>query len=316
MENILLTNWPRPMPFWSPENQWGKLLLDGNQIHHTIMNSDQLKDKVAIVTGSSRGIGKAIAIELAQNGVKIVLNGRDKNRLLDTNAEFLKNGYDVISVVADVGKANQCQTLITETVKRFGKIDMLVNNAGDSSRGTVEEMAVSNFKSLMETNYNGGAYLSKYAVAHLKKTKGHIIFINSVGGFRGMPYNSAYTASKMAQAALADALRIELYDAGIHIGLMYVGFTENDPKKSILDVDGTRIYLPKRENIRLAKPRSVAKSVRHMIEKRHDKTTLTELGVLANYMIRYLPWLSNWILLVNRQRIEKEFTYIGGEKVL
>lgn len=280
------------------------------------MNSYQLKDKVAIVTGSSRGIGKAIAIELAEKGVKVVLNGRDKKRLQDTNTELTKKGYDVTSVAADVGKVAQCQTLITEAVKRFGKIDILINNAGDSSRGTVEEMAVSNFKNLMETNYNGGAYLSKYAVPHLKKTKGHIIFINSVGGFRGMPYNSAYTASKMAQAALADALRIELYDDGIHIGLMYVGFTENDPKKSILDVDGTRVYLPKRENIRLAKTQSVAKSVRLMIEKKNDKTTLTELGLLANFMIRYLPWLSNWILLVNRGRIEKQYTYIGGEKVV
>ncbi|MGB5437480.1 MAG: SDR family oxidoreductase [Maribacter sp.] len=280
------------------------------------MNSDQLKNKVAIVTGSSRGIGKAIAIELAEKGVKVVLNGRDKKRLQDTNTEFLKNGYDVISVIADVGKASQCQTLITETVKRYGKIDILINNAGDSSRGTVEEMSASNFKNLMETNYNGGAYLSKYVVPHLKKTKGHIIFINSVGGFRGMPYNSAYTASKMAQAALADALRIELYDTGIHVGLMYVGFTENDPKKSILDVDGTRTYLPKRENIRLAKPQSVARSVRLMIEKRNDKTTLTELGLLANFMIRYLPRFSNWILLVNRERIEKQFTYIGGEKIV
>ena len=280
------------------------------------MNSDQLKNKVAIVTGSSRGIGKAIAIELAEKGVKVVLNGRDNKRLQDTNNEFLKKGYDVLSVAADVSKFTQCQTLITRAVKRFGKIDILINNAGDSSRGTVEKMAVSNFKNLMETNYNGGAYLSKYVVPHLKKTKGHIIFINSVGGFRGMPYNSAYTASKMAQAALADALRIELYDTGIHVGLMYVGFTENDPKKSILDVDGTRTYLPKRENIRLAKPQSVAKSVRLMIEKRNDKTTLTELGLLANFMIRYLPRLSNWILLVNRERIEKQFTYIGGEKVV
>ena len=280
------------------------------------MNSNQLKNKVAIVTGSSRGIGKAIAIELAEKGVKVILNGKDKKRLQDTNTEFLKNGYDVISVAADVRKVTQCQSLITQALKRFGKIDILINNAGDSSRGTVEKMAVSNFKTLMETNYNGGAYLSKYVVPHLKKTKGHIIFINSVGGFRGMPYNSAYTASKMAQAALAEALRIELYDTGIHVGLMYVGFTENDPKKSILDVDGTRTYLPKRENIRLAKPQSVAKSVRLMIEKRNDKTTLTELGLLANFMIRYLPRLSNWILLVNRERIEKQFTYIGGEKVV
>ena len=229
------------------------------------MNSDKLKGKVAIVTGSSQGIGKAIAAELAQKGIKVMLNGRNKERLEATRTELTKNGYNVSSIAADIRDVVQCQTLITATLKHFGKIDVLINNAGDSSRGTVEKMNTSNFKSLMETNYNGGAYMSKYAVPHLKKTKGHIIFINSVGGFRGMPYNSAYTASKMAQAALAEALRIELYDAGIHVGLMYVGFTENDPKKSILDVDGSRIYLPKRNNMRLAKPQSVAKSVLRII---------------------------------------------------
>jgi short-subunit dehydrogenase len=96
-------------------------------------------------------------------------------------------------------------------------------------------------------------------VQYLKKTKGHIIFINSVGGPRGMPYNSAYTPSKMAQTGLAEALRIELHDYGIHVCLAYLGFTENYPKKIILDEDGTGIYLPKRDNVRLAKLHSVAK---------------------------------------------------------
>jgi len=270
-----------------------------------------MNEKVAIVTGSSMGIGKAIAIELAQKGVKVVLNGRDKERLNDTENELSKSGYQVTAVVADVRKVNQCENLINKTIEHYGKLDMLINNAGESSRGTVEEMANTNFKTLIETNYNGGAYMSKYAIPHLKKTKGNIIFINSVGGFRGMPYNSAYTASKMAQAGLADALRIELYDFGIHVGLMYVGFTENDPKKRILDVDGKRIYLAKRKNVRLAKPSSVAKSVRNMIEKRNDRATLTELGLLANFMIRYLPWVSNRILLVNRDRIREQYTYIS-----
>jgi len=269
-------------------------------------------NKVAIVTGSSMGIGKAIAIELAQNGVKVVLNGRDKDKLHETENELSKNGYHVTAVVADIRYVSQCANLINKTIEKYGKLDMLINNAGESSRGTVEEMANTNFKSLIETNYTGAAYMSKYAIPHLKKTKGHIIFINSVGGFRGMPYNSAYTASKMAQAGLADALRIELYDFDVHVGLMYVGFTENDPKKSILDVTGKRIYLPQRKNIRLAKPLSVAKSVRYMIQKRKNRATLTDLGLLANYMIRYLPRISNWILLVNRERIRKQFTYIGG----
>lgn len=270
-----------------------------------------MKEKVAIVTGSSMGIGKAIAAELAQNGAKIILNGRDEDKLYDTETEFLKNGYDVSAIAADVSDPKKCKYLIEETLKAYDKIDILINNAGESSRGTVEKMAISNVKTLIETNYAGAAYLSKYAVPHLKKSKGHIIFINSIGGLRGMPYNSAYTASKSAQAALAEALRIELYDYGIHIGLIYVGFTENSPEKTILDEDGTRIYLPKRDNVKLAKPESVARSVSRMIEKRTDRITLTNLGLLADFMIHHFPTLSDWILLANRKKIKEEFTEIG-----
>jgi short-subunit dehydrogenase len=275
-----------------------------------------MKDKVAIVTGSSTGIGKAIALELAQNGVRVILNGRNKEKLYDTETEFLKNGYDVTAVAADISRPDQCKYLIRETLKGYNKIDILVNNAGESSRGTVEKMAISNIKTLIETNYSGAAYMSKYAVPQLIKTKGHIIFVNSIGGFRGMPYNSAYTASKMAQAGLADALRIELYDYGIHIGLVYVGFTENNPKKTILDEDGTRIYLPKRGNVKLAKPQSVAKNILRMIEKRSDRVTLTNLGLLADFLIHHFPKVSDWILLANRKKIQEQFTYNGGEKVV
>ena len=177
-------------------------------------------------------------------------------------------------------------------------------------------MAETNFDILIRTNFIGSAYLSKYAIPYLRKTKGHLIFINSAGGFRGMPYNSAYSASKMAQAALADALRIELCDDNIHVGTAFVGFTENDPKKAILDVDGTWIYLPKRTNIRLAKPESVAKSIRSMIIKRKNIVTLTALGRFTSFATRYLPQFSGWLLRTNREKIRKQFTMIGGQKVL
>jgi NAD(P)-dependent dehydrogenase (short-subunit alcohol dehydrogenase family) len=200
-------------------------------------------------------------------------------------------------------------------IAKFGKLDILINNAGISSRGAVEDLADPVFKMVMDTNYGGSVYLSKYAIPHLKLTQGHLIFINSVGGFRGMPYNVAYTASKMAQTALAQALRIELKEAGVHVGIVFVGFTENDPEKMILDVDGSWIYLPKRTNVQLAKPESVALHIRQMIESRTSQITLTNLGQITNFMTRYFPALSDWILNKNREKIKKEFTLVGGISV-
>lgn len=274
-----------------------------------------LAGKIALVSGSSMGIGKAIGLELAEQGAKIILNGRYNEKLQRTKNEFLEKGYQIGAVAADIRYPDSCNHLIKETIKIYGRLDILVHNAGMSSRGSIEHTADENFTILSETNYTGAAHLSKYAIPYLKKTEGHIIFINSAGGFRGMPYNSAYSASKMAQAALADALRIELDEYNIHVGIAFVGFTKNDPKKVILDEDGSLVYLPKRINIRLATPESVAKSVRKMIVNRKKRITLTGLGRIANFSVRYLPWFSNWLLMLNRGKIKKQITMIGGEKV-
>lgn len=279
------------------------------------MGNGFFKNKVAIVSGSSMGIGKAIAQELLILGAKVVLNGRERQRLEHTASEFKELGYDTLPVVADVRFSAQCKELIDKALNTYGRLDILVNNAGISSRGEVEYMSDSNYKIITETNFYGSAYLSKHAIPHLRKAKGHLIFINSVASFRGMPYNVAYSTSKMAQAGLAEALRIELSDSGVHVGTTFVGFTENDPKKTILDVDGSWIYLPKRTNEKLATRQSVAKSVCIQIAMRKNTITLTGLGHLARVITRYFPLLAHWILWWNREKIKKQYTMIGGEKV-
>ena len=280
------------------------------------MESKIFKGKVAIVTGSAMGIGKAISNELVQAGASVVLNDKERELLHSTEHEFLDKGFDVEAIVADIRFPVLCQNLIQQTLRRFGKIDILVNNAGVSSRGAVEEMANTNIRTLIDTNYTGTTYLCKYAIPHLRKAKGSLIFINSVGGFRGMPYNSAYTASKVAQAALAEALRVELYDDGIHVGIAFLGYTENDPDKKILDTDGSWIYLPKRTNVSLATRESVAKRIISMIKSRSSKVTLSPLGKFTSFMTRYLPELSEWLLTINRDKIYREYTGIGGEKIV
>ena len=270
------------------------------------------ENKVALITGSSMGIGKATARALAERGAKIVINGRDRAKLQKTKQELLNRGFEVLALPGDVRYHQQCKTLIQETIKAFGRLDILINNAAVASRGSVEDMAPKNVKILIDSNYSGSAYLAKYAIPFLKKSKGSIIFINSVGGYRGMPYNSAYTASKMAQAALADALRIEVYDYGIHVGLIYVGYTENDSRKKILDVDGRWIYLPKRNNVRLTPRKFVAKQICKMVQQRTKQMTLTPLGWFTAIMTRYLPRISDWLLRINRKKINEEFTLIGG----
>ncbi|MBT8220157.1 MAG: SDR family NAD(P)-dependent oxidoreductase [Bacteroidia bacterium] len=280
------------------------------------MKTNDFKNKVALITGSSIGIGKAIAMELGSHGIKVVINGRQKGKLIEAYEELRALDYDVLAIAADIRYANQCEILIEKTIEKFGRLDIVVNNAAVSSRGSVEEAAVSNIEVLMDTNFSGSAYISKYAIPHLKKTKGHLIFINSVGGMRGMPYNMAYTSSKMAQAALAEALLLELHEDQVHVGIAYVGFTENDTRKTILDVDGAWIFLPKRNNIRLMKPASVAKNVFRMMRKRNFKIILTPLGHFTNLMTRHFPRFTNWLVHWTSKKIREDFTFLEEERKL
>ena len=280
------------------------------------MDPNNFRNKVALITGSSQGIGKAIAFDLAGRGIKVVLNGRDPVKLENTYLEMKEKGYDAIFVIADIRYADQCQMLVEKAVKHYGQIDIVVNNAAISSRGSVEEMAVSNIQVLIDTKYVGCAYMSKYAIPHLSKTSGNLIFINSVAAYMGMPYNTSYSSSKMAQTSLAEGLRMELLDYGIHVGIAYVGFTENDPFKTILDVDGSWIYLPKRNNIKLDTRERVAARVFDMIRSRKTSITLTSLGRFTNFVSHYLRGLAFWLMRINLNRIKRDFTYNGKRIVI
>ncbi|MBK8504399.1 MAG: SDR family NAD(P)-dependent oxidoreductase [Saprospiraceae bacterium] len=121
------------------------------------------------------GIGKAIAIELGLRDAKVMLNDLDRKKLFYVRDELRSMGISVDAITADVRDPRQCANLIRRTINRYGGLDILVNNAGVSSRGSVEAMADSVFSTVIDTNYTGAAYLSKYAIPSLKKSKGHLV---------------------------------------------------------------------------------------------------------------------------------------------
>jgi len=182
------------------------------------MKSGKLDGKVAIVTGSSRGIGKVVAMHLAQKGVKVVINGRNPNHLEATKIEFEQNNLNVIAIEADVTDYQACEQLINQTVQTFGKLDILINNAGISMEGSIAESQPYVFKKLIETNLVGQLFPTQAALPHIVLTKGSIVFISSIAGLIGLPRYAAYSSSKMALTALTQSLRIENYASDIHIG--------------------------------------------------------------------------------------------------
>ena len=261
------------------------------------MKKAKLEGKVAIITGSSKGLGKAIALALAKKDVKVVLNGRTKEKLLIASNEFIELGYDILSVQGDVGDFKDCERIVEETISKYGRIDILINNAGIAMEGSIEDTLPSVFENVFHTNIIGVLFPTKAALSQIKKTKGSIVFTGSIAGLMGLPNYSAYSASKMSLTALVQSLKIELAGTGVHVGLNYVGFVENDKDKTYYDKDGQLNIMPVREQFKKMSQVEVADQFVEGIEYRRYKKTFSLLGKLTQFIRRYFPTLFERILI-------------------
>jgi len=255
------------------------------------------KDKVVIITGSSIGIGRRIAAEIGKRGGKVVINARNKNRLDKTLENLKGQGLDISSCPGDISNYEDCVQIIDHTLKTYGKIDVLINNAGIAAEATLEEIKPKVFKQVMDVNFLGSVFMTKAALAPIKQTEGSILFVGSIAGIHGLGGYSAYSSSKMALTALVESLRKEVHQCGVHIGLAYVGFTENDPEKTFFDKEGVIAQIPARSKIKQESATKVALQLMHMIERRKFKSVFTLLGKLNAILSRISPFIVYQILL-------------------
>ena len=269
--------------------------------------SSFFKNKTVIVTGSGMGIGKTLAIELCKKGAHVVLNGRNKERLEKTYQEFLKQGYSVLAVQGDVTVASDCEQLIKKTINHFGKIDALINNAGLSMSERFEHLQPDVFDKVVRSNIQGSAFPTLKALPFIKESKGSIIFISSAAGIIGLPTASAYSAGKMALTALAQSLKIELAGTGVHVGIVHVGFTQNDEEKRVLNANGELIPVAERPRYLQQTQTEVAHAVMRTIEKRKFKIVLSFVGKLNALMARFFPSLVIRILVTSQKRLQKMY---------
>jgi short-subunit dehydrogenase len=264
-------------------------------------------NKTAIVTGSGMGIGKSVAQELCRQGARVVLNGRNAERLEATHQEFLQQGFTVLAIRADVTLAEECSMLISKTIESFGTIDILINNAGVAISDRFEDYQPEAFDAVIRSNIHGAAYPTLYALPHIKKNRGSIIFISSVAGMIGLPTASAYSAGKMALTALAQSLKIEMHGTGVHIGIVHVGFTQNDENKRILNARGEPIRVAERPLYLQQTQLQVARAVLRTIEKRKFKVILSIVGKLNGLMLRLFPGVVMRIIMFSQKRMKKMY---------
>lgn len=269
------------------------------------MRSPDFKGQVAIISGSTRGIGKGIALALARKGASIVLNGRNEKRLKETEGEIRQIHDKVKSVCCDISTIEGGEILINEAVNEFGRIDILINNVGVSMRGNFADLNPGVVHTVFESNIFGTTNLSIPAIKYLRESKGSIVFISSVAGIRGLPGLSVYCSSKMALRAFAESIRIEEGGNGIHVGLIFVGYTENEKDKETIAADGSKRFIAPRSGKGVYTIDSVAKAVIRNISRRKFITILSREGKLNAFIQPLCPMLVERVILKNIRKFEE-----------
>ena len=221
-----------------------------------------LKGKCAVVTGAAKGIGKAIALKLASSGVNIVLNYRSsEDKAIETEKEILSLGVEVLRVKGDISKPNDVENLIDSAKKKFGKIDIMVNNAGITKDTLLLRMKEEDFDSVINVNLKGVFNcLKAITPVMVKQKEGKIINLSSVVGLVGNAGQVNYAASKAGVIGMTKSLAKEIGSRGITVNAVAPGFIETD----MTDVLGDKFKEEAKKNIplkRLGKAEDVAEVV-------------------------------------------------------
>lgn len=253
-------------------------------------------DKVYIVTGASSGIGKAIVNVLAENGAKVVLAARNLENLEEISGNILKNKGTAHVVRTDVTSMEDCKHLIDSTIKQFGRIDGLVNNAGISMRAKFDDVNLDVLKKLMDTNFWGAVYCTKAALPYLIKSKGMLVAISSISGITPLPGRTGYAASKHALDGFFETLRTENLHSGLNVLLVHPGFTASNIRKTALNKFGEMQAETPRDEDKMMSAEEVAREVIKAIEAHKRDIILTREGKLITMIYKSMPALADRLL--------------------
>ena len=251
------------------------------------------KGKVVIITGASSGIGKACAEHFATHGAHLVLAARGVSALAEL-AEHLKLTYSskVLTVVCDVSEQEDCKNLMEQSLDRFSQIDVLVNNAGISMRALFKDLDLSVLKTLMDINFWGTVYCCKYAMPALLLSKGTIVGVSSIAGYRGLPGRTGYSASKFAMNGFLESLRVENLKTGLHVMVACPGFTASNIRNAALDVAGKQFGETSMDEGKMMSAEEVAMRIVKGIFNKKRTIIMTRQGKMAVWLNKFFP---SWV---------------------
>lgn len=263
-----------------------------------------LRDKTVVITGASSGIGEATAYAFSAHGCNLVLVARNQERLNVVQAKCKAYGVNAHCILADVSKEEECNKMISEAIAVFGTIHILVNNAGISMRAMLDECELSVIKQVMDINFWGTVYCTKYALPELLKNQGSVISVSSVSGLVGLPARTGYSASKYAIDGFMQSLRIENLKRNLHVGIIYPGYTSSNIRNAALNKNGQPQAESPLDEQKLMPASKVAETIVWMVQCRRRQRILTNQGHLVNFLNTFFPSLTDRLV----------FNFVSKEK--
>lgn len=248
--------------------------------------------KSVVLTGASSGIGRALALALAEQGPKLTLVARDEARLREAAAECERRGATATVVAADLTAKEAAGRVVDAAISAYGGLDALVNNAGSGMMARFDEMTdLAVFESLMRVNYLACVYLTHRALPHLKRSRGQIVVMASLAGFTGVPTRTAYAASKHAVIGFFDSLRVELAGSGVDVTVIAPDFVVSEIHRRSIGADGRPLgQSPMQESKIMTAEECAALTVRAM-ERRQRLAVLSARGRWGRIVRLFAPGL-------------------------
>ena len=251
-----------------------------------------METKVVVITGASSGIGLACANKFFREGFHVVVTGRDEKRLHDAIADLPKQENQVLAIVADVSIEADCKRIMDETLNKFGRIDILINNAGISMRALFEDLNLDVIRKVMDTNFWGAVYCTKYALPAILQNKGSVVGISSIAGKKGLPGRTGYSSSKFALEGFLETLRTENIKKDLHVLVACPGFTASRIRQTALAADGKTQGESPRDEKKMMSAEQVADEIFIAVKKRKRDLVLTFNGKLTVFLNKIIPaWL-------------------------
>lgn len=253
---------------------------------------DALAGKVIVITGASSGIGRALALELAPRGTRLVLAARNRTRLDEVAALCRSHGAETLVLPTDVTLADACAEMIDAAAGHFGAIDILVNNAGAAMWARFDELAdARRIEELMQLNFMGSVYPTHAALPHLKRSRGLIVAIASISGIISPPLLSGYAASKHAVIGFFESLRVELKSSGVGVTIVAPDFVQSEILSRATGADGTPLGNSPLEQSSLLTAEKCARRIVRAIERRKRLVLTSERSAWARWGTLLAPKL-------------------------